>query len=65
MLRANANFGELDSWVSGGAGRPAFTIMILKVEKLHYVEGRDLAALNSIVLEEEKTQDSGDPEQAW
>lgn len=39
--------------------------MILKVEKLHYMEGRDLAALNSIVLEEEKAQDSGVPEQAW
>lgn len=64
-MRANANFGVLVSWVSVMIGRPAFTIMILKVEKLGYVEGRDLAALNSIVLEEEKTQDSGGPEQAW
>lgn len=63
-MRANANFGVLVSWVSGVVGRPAFTIMILKVERLSYVDGRDLA-LNSIVLEEQKTQDSGGPEQAW
>lgn len=61
-MRANANFGVLVSWVSGVVGRRAFTIMILKVEKLRYLEGRDLAALNSIVPEEEKIQDSGGPE---